>query len=257
MSRDWKLSELRYEQLTERHFEVAVIPIGATEPHNLHLPYGTDNYEVEAFADRACQLATHRGAEVVLLPTIPYGVDSMMERFPLAIHVPQATLNRLLTDIIRSLERHGLRKIVILNGHGGNAFKPLLRDLYGRTEAFVTVVEWFGKIGEDVARETFVHTEGDHADEMETSLMLHLAPELVDLPAADAGQPAVSRFEAIGKGWAEITRPWHLLTTHSGHGDPRLAAAEKGERFFEVVAERIAGFLAELSTAELDKRFPY
>jgi creatinine amidohydrolase len=68
---------------------------------------------------------------------------------------------------------------------------------------------------------------------------------------------ARTRFEALNRGWVEITRPWHLLTTNSGAGDPRLATAAKGAALTQVVVERLAGFLAELAASPLDNTFPY
>ena len=74
---------------------------------------------------------------------------------------------------------------------------------------------------------------------------------------ADQGQTARARFEALRRGWVTITRPWHLLTTNAGAANPHAATAEKGRRLMEVLVERLAGFLVELSEAELDERFPY
>ena len=86
---------------------------------------------------------------------------------------------------------------------------------------------------------TIFHEPDDHAGEMETSMGLAHFPELVALEQADAGAIRPSRFEAVNRGWVEITRPWHLLTTNSGAGDPRRATAAKGEKLTEVVSTRI------------------
>jgi creatinine amidohydrolase len=253
--REWKLQEVTYKLVRERQYEVAVLPIGATEPHGLHLPYGTDNYEAEGIADRVCAAAHNLGAKVMLLPTLPYGCDSNMMEFPLAMDVKQSTLNLLVTDIVRALERHGVHKFILFNGHGGNDFKPLLRDLHGRTRVFLVLVDWW-RVGDDVAREIFTHG-GDHANEMETSCMLELQPHLVHLADAGDGGVNLTRFEALNKGWATITRPWHLLTKDSTVGDPRQATREKGKQFIEVIVERLARFIKELSDAAMDERFPY
>jgi creatinine amidohydrolase len=74
---------------------------------------------------------------------------------------------------------------------------------------------------------------------------------------ADQGEKAKTRFEAVNRGWVSITRPWHLLTTNAGAGNPHAATAEKGHRLMEVLVERLSGFLVELSAAEVDERFPY
>ncbi len=195
------------------------------------------------------------GAKVVLLPTIPYGVDSNQLEFPLAIHVGQPVLDAMVTEIVRSLEHHGILKFVLFNSHGGNDFKPLLRELFGKTQVFVSLVNWW-TVGADRVREIFEKT-GDHADEMETSVGLALFGDLIHLADADDGAVRETRFEALNRGWAQITRPWHLLTKNAGVGDPRAATAEKGRRYVAIVVERIAKFLKELSDAPMDATFPY
>jgi len=98
---------------------------------------------------------------------------------------------------------------------------------------------------------------GEHADEVETSLGLAFFPELVRLELADKGAARPSRLDAVNRGWISITRPWHLVTSNTGLGDPRAASAEKGRRLMEVVVERLAGFLVDLAAARLDASFPY
>jgi creatinine amidohydrolase len=82
-------------------------------------------------------------------------------------------------------------------------------------------------------------------------------PRLVALERADLGAVKPSRFEAVNRGWVEITRPWHLLTTNSGAGDPRPATAEKGHAITEATVARLADFLVELSASPADERFPF
>jgi creatinine amidohydrolase len=256
----WKLSECNYAHVRDHTYEVAVLPLGATEPHNLHLPYGTDTLEADAIGDRICQAAHERGAKVVLLPTIPYGTETNQREFPLSMNVNPSTLGAVITDLVDSLVQHGIRKIVLLNSHGGNELKPLLRELYGRTPAALFLCNWY-RVADDIYREIFDQPE-DHAGEMETSLALAYFPELVARDAdgtlaADDGATSATRFEAVNRGWVSITRPWHLLTTNSGSGDPSAATAEKGHRLMEVLIERLGTFLAELSESTLDERFPF
>ena len=246
--------------MKERQYEVAVLPLGCTEPHNLHLPHGQDTFEVEVIGDRVCQAACERGAKVVLLPAVPYGTVTNQRACPLSININPSTLNRVVTDIVESLAGHGIRKILLLNGHGGNDMKPLLRELYGRTEAKLFLCNWYRMVG-DVYAQVFEHPD-EHAGEMETSLALAYWPDLVARRpdgslAADAGQPNASRFAAVENGWVTITRPWHLLTTNTGFGNPAAASAEKGHKILEIIVQRLAGFLVELSAAEIDAKFPF
>lgn len=254
--RKWCLSELNLKQISEQGApEVAVLPIGACEPHGLHLPYGVDNYQVVTIAEKACALAYERGAKVILLPAIPYGVDSNLLSFPMTIHVRQETLNMVVRDIALSLEKHGVYKLVLLNGHGGNNFIGLLRDLYGQTKVWIFLINWW-QVGSDKLREIFEEV-GEHADEVETSLCLAIIPHLVHLENADDGSVRPFRFEALTKGWAWTTRPWDRLTRNSGYGDPRKANAKKGECYLKILTERIADFLLALSQSPIDQWFPF
>ena len=258
--RPWKLSETNYGYVRNHPYQVAVLPLGATEPHNLHLPYGTDMFEGETVGEKICEAAHNRGAKVVLLPTMPYGTETNQMAFPLAMNVNPSTLFAVVTDLVDSLVKHGVRKIVLLNSHGGNDMKPLLRELYGKTSAQLFLCNWYMVLA-DLYSEIFEHRD-DHGGEMETSFALAYFPDLVARNpdgslAADDGEVASTRFDAVNRGWVGITRPWHLLTTNSGSGYPHAASAEKGKRMMEKLVERLSAFLVELSDAEVDDRFPF
>jgi creatinine amidohydrolase len=255
--RPWILAEQNHAALREQKCEVAVLPFGATEPHNLHMPYGTDNYQVEEIGSRACELAHGRGAKVLLLPTMPFGVNTNHLKIPggLALSVTPTTLLKLLEDLVDSLERQGVHKLVLLNGHGGNELKPLTRELHHRTKVFLCVCDWF-RMATDHYRTLFAKP-GEHADEVETSLGLAFFPHLLRPELADNGATAPTRFDAINRGWISITRPWHLVSKNTGLGDPSAATAEKGEQLMAILVERLASFLVDLSQAKMDEAFPY
>jgi len=260
--REWMLSEINYGYVKDNPCDIAVLPMGATEPHNLHMPYGTDTFESEAIASRACEAAFRQGARVVMLPPIPYGTQTNQRAYPLSINLNPSTLLQVITDIVRSLETQGIHKMLILNSHGGNNFKPVLRELYGQTKVQLFLCDWFGKTSADVQQEIF-HEAGDHAGEMETALGLAYFPQFMMLDQetgkirADDGSVKPTRFEAVNNGWISITRPWHLLTTNTGSGNPHAATAEKGEQLMNVLVERISGFLIELAETEIDEQFPF
>ncbi len=258
--RHWNLAETNYGTVKQRQYEVAVLPLGATEPHNMHLPYGMDLLEGQTVGEKICEEADHLGAKVVLLPTIPYGTQTNQLKFPFAMNLNPSTLGMVITDLVESLVRTGIHKIVLLNSHGGNDVKPVLRELYGRTPAHLFLCNWYAMF-DDVYDEIFDRRD-DHAGEMETSFALAHFPELVarnddGTLTADQGEKAPTRFDAVNQGWVSITRPWHLLTTNAGAGNPHAATAEKGRRLMQVLVQRLAGFLVELSGAEVDERFPY
>ena len=256
----WKLAETNYAEVKQRTYEVAVLPFGATEPHNLHLPYGMDTIECNVVGEKICEEAHRRGAKVVLLPTLPYGTQTNQAKFPFAMNLYPSTLGTIIHDLAESLVRAGIRKIVLLNGHGGNELKSVLRELHGRTPAHLFLCNWY-TVCQDIYSQIFERPD-NHAGEMETSLALAYCPELVarnpdGTLAADEGRAAETRFEAVNRDWVTITRPWHLLTTNTGVGNPHAATAEKGRRLMEVLVERLAQFLVELSAAKVDERFPY
>ena len=258
--RPWKLAETNYGTVRQEEYRVAVLPLGATEPHNLHLPYGSDVFEGDLVGERLCEAAWQRGAKVILLPTIPYGTQTNQQAFPFAMNLNPSTLAAVIADLVETLVRQGILKIVLLNSHGGNDLKGVLRELYGKSPAKLFLCNWY-QVYLDVYDELFEEPD-DHAGEMETSLALAYWPELVARRedgslTADEGRKAASRFEALEQGWVSITRPWHLLTTNAGAGDPHAATADKGRRLVELLVERLATFLVELSAAELDERFPY
>lgn len=258
--RPWKLLETNFAYVTANPYEVAVLPLGATEPHNLHLPYGTDVMEAEIVGERICEAAHAQGAKVVMLPTIPYGTETNLRQFPLAMNVQPSTLALVVRDLVESLAGSSIRKVLLLNSHGGNELKSVLRELYGRTSAQIFLCNWY-QIFRDVEREIF-SDPGDHAGEMETAFGLAFFPDLVARHpdgslAADAGAAATTQFEALNRGWVTMTRPWHLLTTNTGVGNPHPATAEKGQRMMDVVVERLSKFLVELSAAEMNDRFPF
>ncbi|HEX8524419.1 MAG TPA: creatininase family protein [Tepidisphaeraceae bacterium] len=253
----WKLQHLPHRLVKGSTYDVAILPIGACEPHNMHLPYGTDAYESELVSDLVCEQALAQGGRVVQLPTIPFGVQSNMLDIPLAINVYPSTFFTLIKDIIDSLSRHGIRKLVLFNSHGGNDFlKPFIREMSGRSEMFICVIDWW-RVGKDVYNGIFQHPD-DHAGELETSIMLALMPELVNLDHAADGASKPTRFEAVNKGWVSISRPWSGLTESTGVGDPRQATREKGERYLNVIVPRLAKFIAELAQADpRDATFPF
>lgn len=252
----WRLAEINYGHVkASLPYEVAVLPLGATEPHNLHLPYGTDSFQVEAIAERACAIASEQNARVLLLPTIPYGTETNQMKFPLAMNLNPSTLCRVITDLVESLETHGIRKLLLLNGHGGNDLKWVLRELHRATSVHMFLCNWYKVAGDGYA--SIFEEKDDHAGEMETSMGLAHFPDLVAMEQADAGAVRPSRFTAVKQGWVEITRPWHLLTSNSGSGDPRRATAAKGQALTQRVSQRIGQFLIELAQSPLDASFPF
>lgn len=259
-ARPWVLAEAPYADVKQTTYDVAVLPMGATEPHNLHLPYGTDYYEGTFIGEALCGEAWKQGAKTLLLPTIPYGTETNMAEFPLAMNLNPSTLTNVIADLVESIERSGIQKMVILNSHGGNDFKPVLRELADKTSVHLFLCNWYACMA-DGYLDIFEQPE-DHAGEVETSLIMHFLPHLVAHKPdgtlnSDAGSVRKLRFEALEKKWVSITRPWHLLTTNSGSGDPRAATPEKGRQAIERLCQRLVPFLVQLANEPVDDYFPF
>jgi creatinine amidohydrolase len=252
---EWDLTATNLYRLSQRQYEVAVLPIGAIEAHNRHLPEGQDLRHATYVARRCCEAAWRQNPSIICLPPIPYGVDCNLQAFPLSIHVSQAALDAVVRDIILSLHKHGLRKIVLLNGHGGNDFLPLIRQIQSESPVHVFLCDWW-RVGQDRYSEIFAAPD-DHAGEFETSVALALYPELVEPNVAGDGAARPFRFAALQQGWVRTSRDFSRLNDHCGVGDPSQATAEKGGRYLDLVCERITAFLVELAQTTVDQYFPH
>ncbi len=243
------LAESSWKTVRDAHYDVAVLPWGATEAHNHHLPYATDTIQTEAVAAESARVAGAAGARVIVLPAVPFGVSTGQLDIPLCLNMNPTTQMMVLQDIAESVSRAGVSKLVILNGHGGNDFRQMIRELTPDAGPFLCTVNWYSCVNPA----PFFAEPGDHAGELETSVMMHLAAELVR-PLSEAGPGHARRFKVKGlrEGWAWAPREWTRVTDDTGVGNPAQATAEKGARFFEAVTQQIGGFLVELASADTE-----
>lgn len=251
--RPYILAETNWKTLKEQKVEVAVLPWAATEAHNYHLPYATDIIEADAIAAEAGRIAWEKGAKVMIMPTIPFGVNTGQADIKLDINLNPSTQLAILADIIEVLNRQGIYKLLLLNSHGGNDFKPLLRELGLRyPKMFLVTSSWF----KAVDKYAFFEEPGDHADEMETSLLLYLRPELV-LPLEEAGEGKEnkSKIKGIREGWAWSERKWSMVTADTGIGNPKKSSKEKGEKFFKAATEKMAELLIDMAAVSIENRY--
>jgi creatinine amidohydrolase len=249
--RRYILHEVSYRNLKAHEPQVAVLPWGATEAHNYHLPHGTDVIEAAAIAARAAEIADGRGAKVIVLPPIPFGNNAQQLDQVATIHINTSTAAAILTDVVASLARQGIDRLVIVNAHGGNDLKPLVRDAQAATDTIIIMINFWQMIPE-VVKSTFKEP-GDHAGELETSLLLHICPQWVKM--ADAGTGATVPFNtaSLKQPGVWTPRPWSRSHPDTGAGDPSAATAEKGRAYFEAVSEVIAKVLVDLSQADRAK----
>lgn len=250
--RPWVLGECTWTDVSSAPYEVAVLPWGATEAHNRHLPYATDTIETEAVAIQSAAIAWDRGARILVLPPIPFGVNTGQREIPFCLNMMPTTQTALLRDLLFSLQDHGVRKLVILNGHGGNDFKQMIRELQPSTSLVLTQVNWY----QAVPAAGFFDEPGDHAGELETSVTLHVRPDLVrPLDTAGSGKARTHRIRGFREGWAWMPRPWVKVTDDTGVGDPSKSTSAKGFAYFTAVTEKLGAFFFELAAADPEDLF--
>ncbi len=255
------LTEMTIDEVRSLSPEVVVLPIGSTEPHGPHLPYGTDTFQVEGVARRAVVHANQRAGRVLLYPTLPISNNVNFQAFPFACRVSVRTLMLTVLDIIEALEQDGVRKVVLLNGHGGNpdTLRATIREHVGRRRpgegAFVCLLQDDSLLPASV--KGMIEHRSDHAGEGETSRMLHLRPDLVRQEHFDAFPVMTPGLEALADGRVFHVRPWHGYLPVSAGGETRRSSAEKGKALIEQGALAIADFLVELSNAPMHDLFPF
>ncbi|MDN5210579.1 creatininase family protein [Fulvivirgaceae bacterium BMA12] len=245
MPRPYILSETNWKTVKSTDYQVAVLPWGATEAHNYHLPYATDNIQCDFIAEASAKIAWDSGAKVVVLPTVPFGVNTGQLDIKLNLNLNPTTQMAIIKDIADTLQRSGIPKLVIMNGHGGNDFRQMVREV-GQffPDLFIATFSWFKVVdGHD-----YFDDLGDHAGELETSLMMHFRPDIV-LPLEEAGDGGAKSFKisAMKEGWAWAERSWSQVTKDTGIGNPATASEAKGIAYFEAFTKKIAAFFVELS----------
>lgn len=203
--------------------KAAILPVGAVEAHGPHLPLGTDNLLAERMGARLAELT-----DSYLLPTLPYGQVWSLRNFPGSLSVSNESMAMLLTDIGESLYQQGFRVFVMVNGHLGNgtALKEAARRLYDKVPELKVYYLFYPGSKEVIARvreSSSAHGSYFHACEIETSYMLYLAEEFVDMDKAICDIPHITEE-------ADCTpTPWETFTETAVLGDATLATREKGE----------------------------
>ncbi len=254
-ARPWILAETNWKAARDTVYDLAVLPWGATEAHNYHLPYATDNYQAEHVAAAAGARAWEKGARPIILPCIPFGVNTGQLDIKLCMNLLPSTQLHILRDTASVLRGAGISKLVLFNGHGGNHFKTMIRELsFHFPDLFVCWINWY-----DFADwSQYFEDLGDHAGELETSCLLRIAPELVR-PLEEAGSGRVKRpvLKAMRAGRVSGQRPWSQVTEDTGVGNPARATAEKGEKFLAACVADIADFFVELARTPVENLYRF
>jgi creatinine amidohydrolase len=184
----------------------------------------------------------------MVLPVVPFGVNTGQWDIRLDLNMNPSTQFLILSDLAAHLTQHNITKLMILNSHGGNDFKQIIRELGLKFPAlFVCTCNYY----QCVKELDFFEQGGEHAGEMETSLMLHLRPDLVR-PLEEAGNGYAKKFRiaAFNEKWAWAERSWSQVTADTGIGNPEKATAEKGKACFEVIVSKVGKFVVDLCRSD-------
>ena len=228
--------------MQEHNYDVVILPWGAVEPHNYHLPYLTDCILTHELAMACAARAFDQDVTCMVMPPVWLGSQNPGQwNKPFCIHTRTETQKAILTDIVTSLQGQGFRKMVILNGHGGNSFKPYVRDLAMQFPEFtLVVVDWWTTVP---TAGYFDEKPDEHAGEQESSVMLHFHPELVAMEKAGEGRVASSGLAGVDHGIGWMPRNWDTVSADTGIGNPQRSTAIKGARYVEAVVEKITSLL--------------
>lgn len=251
--RPYILAETNWDAIRNEQFELAVLPWGATEAHNYHLPYATDNIQADMIAAESARLAWDKGAKLIVLPAIPFGVNTGQRDIYLDININPSTQFGILSDIMDVLNYQKIYKLLIFNGHGGNDFKAIVRELGIKyPKMFIGVANWYQALD----KKLYFDRSGDHADELETSLMLYLRPDLV-LPIEKwgDGKERKHKIKAFSEGWAWTECKWIQISEDTGIGDPKLATVDKGEGYFKDVTGKLSQLFVDLCGADIQNMY--
>ncbi|RMG34736.1 MAG: creatininase family protein [Planctomycetota bacterium] len=236
----------------EKPSVLVLVPIAAVEQHGPHLPTGTDTIICTAIAERIEQRFPHR---VLLVPTVWLGASAHHLRFGATLSAELESFIHTLKDIGRSLLDQGFRRLLFLNGHGGNV-DPLhvaLRVLNAECPEALLAGGSYWSVAAKVIASLLEgeHKDVGHACELETSLIMHLRPELVDGERVrDAGYLVPNVIDGLF-----VARDMRQRTREGATGRPDLASAEKGRRLFDGIVEALAATVERLLTEPLGTEY--
>lgn len=244
-----RLAEMHWPQVQaalESGTKTVVLAAGSMEQHGPHLPFQTDTLLGTALAEAVAA----RLGDVIVGPTIPFGVSEHHMAFPGTITLETQTFNAVVRQYVESLARHGFETVIVVPSHGGN-FAPLqqlLDETGGRIGGarflpYTDLLAFMDPMNATAARDQITpQVAGAHAGEAETSMVLSQRDDLVDMEAAEEGY--VGDFD----GQAARTifeRGMTALTANGILGDARPATAERGRRYIDAMADMLAEYFSE------------
>jgi creatinine amidohydrolase len=224
--------------------DIAILPVGSNEEHGPANPLGTDHLIAKGIAEE-----TAKRTGVVCLQVIPFGISSHHKQFWGTVFISPKSFKKYVRDVCLSLRYYGVRKIVVVNGHGGNlaALTELARELREKG-VFVSIFQWWPAAGK-LLPELFTPEERRHAGAEETSLNLAIHPQLVNMSEAVDEEPRKHAVLVEG-----LTLPLSTVDeTNSGvFGRGTTASVKKGKKIFEAVVDELVRHVNLLKKAKME-----
>jgi creatinine amidohydrolase len=237
----WRMKASELNALAARD-AVVIVPVGSTEQHGPHLPTQVDSLLVGEIARRAARRV--KDTPIVVTPTVWSGLAEHHISLGGTLSLDFQTFFGVLRCLCRSLVRQGFSRILLLNGHGGNiaALTVVINELAVELDRPIATASYWPLAKDDFAVILERQKTVRHACEAETSMLLALAPELVDMVKAENAVGPTERelAEVTGTEAAHRWRSFKARTSHGTIGDPRVATAEKGERLLDAAAAAVS-----------------
>ena len=240
------LAETTWPEAADAETDLAVLPVGSTEQHGPHAPLSTDSLSAAAVADAG---ADAYDGEVVVAPALPYGISEEHRHFAGTLWLSPDTFRDAVRDVIGSLAHHGWNRVVVVNGHGGNAdaLREVAASVTREGVAYAAAFTWFDAV--DLAE---VGDEAmGHAGSVETSFVMHHAPDLVD------GERFEGAADGASDGWGEWVSGTNLAYDSAAFaengvvGDPSTATAERGEELTTAAGDALATLLSVVAERDV------
>ncbi|MHA1664609.1 MAG: creatininase family protein [Candidatus Njordarchaeales archaeon] len=242
------MSLIRFDELTweevqkEIKHRIVIIPIGAVEAHGPHLPLNTDTVIVQKIAEEVA-----KRTRSLLLPVLNYGQLWSLKNFPGSIRIKEENIVAFLVDICESLHAHGAKLIVLISWHLGNAnvIKKVARIMHDKHGVKVLYFLAPGiKEMRKMCESKQWHPTYFHAEEIETSLMLAIRPDLVNM------NKAISSYPSPPQTFGYLPHTWDEFTSLGVLGDPTKATAEKGKKMLNIAINAVVSILQKFSNSE-------
>jgi creatinine amidohydrolase len=235
-------SELTHSNFNETasKTEIVLMVTGAMEAHGKHLPLSTDSILPTYLAEKIAEKT-----KVLVLPTIPFGDSWVFDQFEGTISITPKVLIDFYESVMDSVFKYGFRYIIVLNGHGGNIPEINLaaKKVTEQGHRVVIIVNWWNELAES-ARKLVEETPAGHAAEDETSEVMHVRPDLVDMTKAESHR-VISKFRIISGAYREELLPSAM------YGDPKKASSEKGRLIMEQAEEDLIALITQLEQGKL------